>query len=383
MTLCILGAEPLDKLQEYVLDMFAEVPNKNIDYINFEKNPYSEDSFKHSYHVVPIQEVHHLSMNFQLPDYRDFYESNPAHYISHLVGHEGPGSLLSELKAKGWCNGLYSGPKTGARGFQFYTINLDLTEEGVSHSHEILKLCFQYLNLLRSEGVRKWINDELTTLGKINFDYKDKEKPISYVTTISGDMHVFKMEHALSGNYLMTKFEPDVINEILDQLRPEKMKVTLISKHFDGKTDLTEKWYGTQYKKEKIDEGNLEDLKNCGLNPAFKLPEKNEFIPNDLSLVKYENGVEKFPTIVYKSPITRLWYKGDDKFLLPKASGKFDLKSPFVTLDPKHYNMSALFIDLLSDSLTEYTYAAELAGLKYRINLNNYGIQVNFERFFQ
>ena len=32
-------------------------------------------------------------------------------YISHLLGHEGEGSVLSYLKAKGWANELSAGPQ--------------------------------------------------------------------------------------------------------------------------------------------------------------------------------------------------------------------------------------------------------------------------------
>lgn len=31
------------------------------------------------------------------------------HYVSHLIGHEGAGSLLSALKARGWATGLSAG----------------------------------------------------------------------------------------------------------------------------------------------------------------------------------------------------------------------------------------------------------------------------------
>ncbi len=55
----------------------------------------------------------------------------PAHYLGHLVGHEGSGSLLSELKAKGWVNTLCGGAKEGAKGFMFFIINVDLSEEGL------------------------------------------------------------------------------------------------------------------------------------------------------------------------------------------------------------------------------------------------------------
>jgi len=37
-------------------------------------------------------------VTFQLPPLRRYYTTKPDHYISHLVGHEGPGSLLSALK---------------------------------------------------------------------------------------------------------------------------------------------------------------------------------------------------------------------------------------------------------------------------------------------
>ena len=241
--------------------------------------------------------------------------------------------------------------------------------------NEILKLCFQYLTLLRNEGPQEWIQNELKELGEMKFMYKDKEDPIKYVSNLTSDMHVFKMKDVLSGNYLITKFEPKLINEIYEFLKPEFMKVFAVSKKYEGKAEKTERWYGTQYSTEKLDNGLLTDLKNCGMNDVFKLPLRNDFIPEDFSLV-YENKVDQIPIIIHKTPITRLWFKGDDKFLLPKASIKYEFRNPIVNIDPKHYNMTALFIDLLYDSLTEYTYAADLAGLRYNLSQTNYGIQV-------
>lgn len=72
--------------------------------------------------------------------------------MSHLLGHEGEGSLLSFLKAKGWCNSLVSGGKAGARGFCFFNVCVDLTEEGLNHIDDIIKLVFQYINMIKKEG---------------------------------------------------------------------------------------------------------------------------------------------------------------------------------------------------------------------------------------
>ncbi len=380
MTLCLLGAEPLDTMQEYIENMFVDVKNKKQERLTYDPKPYSTDSLADITYVVPIQDTHFVNVLFQIPDYIDNYGSNPGRYICHLIGHEGPGSLLSKLKAKGWCNGLYAGPKNGARGFQFFTISLDLSEDGMDHFDKILILCFQYLNMLRKKGSQNWIQDELGDLLKMQFMHTDEEDPIAYVSRLTSDMHVFKMEHWLSGHYLTTKFEPNLINEVLDHLKPELMKVFAISKKYEGKTDKTEKWCGTQYRTEKMSKDLLEKLKNCDLNYAFKLPLPNDFIPQDFSIIKNENGVNKVPSVIKKSPITRLWYKGDDKFLLPKASVKFEFRNPITNIDPKYYNMTSLYIDLLCDSLTEYTYSADMAGLRYSLNQSNYGIQVRFQQ---
>ena len=51
--------------------------------------------------------------------------------------------------------------------------------------------------------------------------------------------------------------------------------------------------------------------------------------------------------------------------------------SPLAYRDPLHCNMNRLFVMLLKDSLTEYAYDAELAGLKYNVDVSIYGINVS------
>ena len=49
-----------------------------------------------------------------------------------MTGHEGPGSLLSLLKAKGWVNELSAGDFGGEVGlFSFFKITLDLSVAGM------------------------------------------------------------------------------------------------------------------------------------------------------------------------------------------------------------------------------------------------------------
>jgi insulysin len=70
-----------------------------------------------------------------------------------LIGHEGKGSLLSELKSLRWANSLIGGLKGGSKGFAFFIVNLDLTEEGLEHIDEIIDLVFVFNNSMLSYRV--------------------------------------------------------------------------------------------------------------------------------------------------------------------------------------------------------------------------------------
>jgi insulysin len=62
----------------------------------------------------------------------------PSSFISHFIGHEGRGSVLSYLKGKGWVNSLRAGPFHPAAGFDAFKITVDLTPEGLGELHLIL-----------------------------------------------------------------------------------------------------------------------------------------------------------------------------------------------------------------------------------------------------
>lgn len=64
-----------------------------------------------------------------------------------MIGHEGKGSILSELKSRGWSNSLLAGHNTLARGFGFFDIMVDLTQEGFENIDEITNIIFQVRNI--------------------------------------------------------------------------------------------------------------------------------------------------------------------------------------------------------------------------------------------
>ncbi|XP_030424790.1 insulin-degrading enzyme isoform X2 [Gopherus evgoodei] len=381
MAICVLGRESLDELTGLVVKLFSEVENKNVPLPEFPEHPFQEEHLRQLYKVVPIKDIRNLCVTFPIPDLQKYYKSNPGHYLGHLIGHEGPGSLLSELKAKGWVDTLFGGQKEGARGFMFFIINVDLTEEGLLHVEDIILHMFQYIQKLRVEGPQEWVFQECKDLNAVAFRFKDKEEPRGYTSKLGGILHYYPIEEVLAAEYLLEEFRPDLIEMVLDKLRPENVRVAIVSKSFEGKTDRTEEWYGTQYKQEAISDEVIQKWQNADLNGKFKLPMKNEFIPTNFEILPLEKDAPQYPALIKDTAMSKLWFKQDDKFFLPKACLNFEFFSPFAYVDPLHCNMAYLYLELLRDSLNEYTYAAGLAGLYYCLQNTVYGMYLSVEGY--
>uniref|UniRef100_A0A8C1QB43 Insulin-degrading enzyme n=1 Tax=Cyprinus carpio TaxID=7962 RepID=A0A8C1QB43_CYPCA len=357
MGFCVLGRESLDDLTSMVVKLFGEVENKNVPLPEFPSHPFQEEHLRQFYKVVPIKDIRNLYVTFPIPDLQKYYKSNPGHYLGHLIGHEGPGSLLSELKAKGWVNTLVGGQKEGARGFMFFIINVDLTEEGLLHVEDIIFHMFQYIQKLRTEGPQEWVFQECKDLNTVAFRFKDKERPRGYTSKVAGLLHV----------------------ELVGLLY--FILVAVVSKSFEGQTDRTEEWYGTQYKQEAITDEAIKKWQNADLNGKFKLPMKNEFIPTNFEIYPLEKDPPSVPTLIKDTAMSKVWFKQDDKFFLPKACLNFEFFSPFAYVDPLHCNMAYLYLELLKDSLNEYAYAAELAGLNYDLQNTVYGMYLSVKGY--
>uniref|UniRef100_A0AAX7VC14 Insulin-degrading enzyme n=1 Tax=Astatotilapia calliptera TaxID=8154 RepID=A0AAX7VC14_ASTCA len=381
MGLCVLGRESLDELTAMVVKLFGEVENKNVPIPEFPEHPLQEEHLKKFYKVVPVKDIRKLYVTFPIPDLQKYYKSKPGRYLGHLIGHEGPGSLFSELKSKGWVDTILGGHKEGARGFMFFNIKMDLTEEGLLNIEDIIFHMFQYIQKLRSEGPQEWVFNEYKDLKKVAFRFKDKERPRDYTSKIAGLLQHYPLEEVLSAEYFLEDFKPDLIEMVLDKLRPEHVRVIVVSKSFEGQTDITEEWYGTQYKQEAISEETIKKWANADLNGKFKLPMKNEFIPTNFEIYPLEKDSPSVPTLIKDTAMSKVWFKQDDKFFLPKACLNFEFFSPFAYVDPLHCNMAYLYLELLKDSLNEYAYAAELAGLNYELQNTAYGMHLSVKGY--
>ena len=55
------------------------------------------------------------------------FRMKPTRFISHCIGHEGPGSILALLKNRGWATELGAGTSTQSTYWALFEIGIQLT----------------------------------------------------------------------------------------------------------------------------------------------------------------------------------------------------------------------------------------------------------------
>ncbi|XP_035713273.1 insulin-degrading enzyme [Folsomia candida] len=382
MSLVVLGSETLDELQRLVEDRFLEVDNRDVEAPFWKESPYGADQLQVYLQVVPVKEVRQLHLIFPTPDTTPHYKASAEGYLSHLIRHEGRGSLMSLLKEKNWVNHLEAGSHVPARGFGIFKIAVDLTDEGLQNTDNIVESVFQYLQMLQEHGPQLWVWEEMKDVSAMLFRFKEKERPQSLVSRLSSIMHSYPLEDVLSAGYILTEYKPSLIKEILDALTPENVRVIVVSKEFEDNPIYHEAWYGVKYNYDKIEPETIQKWRNCGRNDRLKMPSKNEFIPSVFDLKKREEQFSEsrtkgiIPKIIQNTPLSRVWFLQDNEFLVPKAVVRAEIFSPLPLIEPLNANLNHMLVALIKDLLTEYSYAASVAGLHYVIADSVYGLEI-------
>uniref|UniRef100_A0A8C5R6R6 Nardilysin convertase n=1 Tax=Leptobrachium leishanense TaxID=445787 RepID=A0A8C5R6R6_9ANUR len=388
MTLAVQSKESLDTLEEWVREIFCNVPNNGLHKPDFShlSEPFNTPGFNSLYRVVPIKNVHSLTITWALPTQEKYYKVKPLHYISWLIGHEGKGSVLSLLRKKCWALALFGGnSETGFEQnttYSVFSISITLTDAGYEHFYEVTHIVFQYLKMLQQQGAQERIFREIQKIEANEFHYQEQTDPIEYVESICENMQLFPKEDFLTGDQLLFEYHPDVIEEALNSLTPQKANLLLLSPFNEGKCHLKEKWFGTQYSTEDIDV-KWKDLwaSDFALNPDLHHPAENKFIATDFSLKTPDTRDTEYPQKILDTDQGSLWYKKDTKFKIPKAYIRFHLISPLIQQSPENLVLFDIFLNILAHTLAEPAYEADVAQLEYKLVAGEHGLVLKVKGF--
>jgi len=379
MSLAIVGKESLDELEEMATSLFSGVKNKSVTAATWPDHPFHANKANFT-HVTSVKDCFELNMTWPMPDVSSEYRVGADRWVSHLLGHEGPGSLLSYLKKEGLVDSICAGYSAHARGLGFFTLTSSLTEEGVEQVDDVIKAVFQYIQLLQATEPQQWMFDENRDINATEFMYKNKERPISLVNALTSAAMKVPPEDLLNHAYVLSEFSPEKIKALQNALTVDSVKIALLTQKHKDVCIQSEKWYGTNYCQKPLSEDQLKKWRSPEPNPELVLPKPNEFVATDFNLCA-EEGASKLPKLIHDDLMAKVWYKQDDYFKLPKSSVSMRVTGTGTYTDPHTANLMHMYREILADNLNEFAYDAELAGINYSVKDAREGITISVYGF--
>ncbi|CEL63782.1 insulysin [Rhizoctonia solani AG-1 IB] len=385
MKLVVLGTESLDDLTNMVVREFSAVKNRGLGRTPLMlEDPRGTEHNGIIVYAKTVMDFRALEVSWSCEWQNPQYLTKPATILGHLLGHEGPGSIHAYLKNKGWISYLSAGIHGGGRGFSFFKITTVLTKDGMDHHKEVLLTLYRYLEYLKASSLPAYIHEENKIIAESRFRFAEKRSAEKYVSSLSERLSgPYPRDLALCAEQLVWEWDEPALRSLLNSFTVERSRVMIMAK--EGLPEgawVNEKWYGTEYWTEAIPAALIEEAKMLDDFHGMYIPKPNEFIPKnfDVERATVETPSKK-PIKLRNTELSTIWHKKDDQFWIPRARIILRLLNPICNATPRHSLLSRMFVDLVKDTLTEFTYDAELAGMKYSIMCDGPSIVVVSEGY--
>lgn len=376
MRLAILSRISLDEQERLVRELFSKVNNNNRAELVYDSQIFDEQALPQLITVEPVQDIRTLTLNFAVPSGFDFWRSKPDSLLASLIGDEGPGSLLSLLKDKGYATALSAGNYNLSFAGEF-GINITLTDKGLAQVNDVIGLFFSYVARLKQRGLPRYYYDERRQLAQIAYDYRDPMTGMSAVSWYTSKMQRFPALDALRNSMLYFDYRPDDFKLFLDRLSPLKLKAIVSAKGVA--TDKVEKFYGVKYGVTKFKPAVYRLWQKPVDYKELHYPPPNPYLPEDLKILADEKVAVPYKLLDSKQGV--LWFQQDSEFRLPKAQLYLNVLSDQVNASPRAKLLSILYLRSLRESINEWLYQILLAGINIGLARNDFGISIDISGY--
>ena len=373
MRLVVLGTESLDALEAMAKASFSEVPAGDVVHDSVNVPMFPQSLLPSVVGIEPTAANRSLEIIFPIGDYTKQYLSDPARYLGHLLGHEGPTSLLAQLKREGLAESLSAGASFRWRGGALFYIDIKLTEAGIEARNRIVQMTHSALAQLREDGAQSWVFDELKQLSDLNFRFQEKGEPIGYVSRLASSMHDFPVRDWLRGGTYLEQFDAALTQSLLDSMSADKALVTL---SYPGiQTNTLSPNYQTPYALVSGEDLAMPLSADDAALANIGLPAPNAFIAENVDVVSLSEKATSLPVMTSDQSVN-VWFQHDDEFEVPKGALNVNFRSAKVGQSVEVDTALELYTALVSDQANDFAYAAQIAGLQSSVYRHSRGISL-------
>lgn len=374
MTLCMVSALPVSEQERLVRQAFANLPTHLPIKPPLQIPLYLAEHQGICLNIQPHKPSQRLVLSFALPDIHPWYRFKIVSFVAHLLGDEGPGSLLSSLKQQGLVNSLSAGGGIDGSNYKDFSLAFDLTAHGLDGVMTILEACFGYFSLLRASPFPAQQFQERQRLVQWSYLYQEPRSTQQFASDLAVNMQHYTIEDYLFGDYRMEEPPQSLYRQLLGYFRADNLRLMLIAPEVE--VDQQARWYHTPYGVDQLPPELLAQLAACQPQPQMQLPAPNPYIVGHLNLLPVQKH-QQVPELLHDSTSLRIWYKADTEFHSPKGHVFVQLTLPISIQSRSSLAQTKLWLELLLDAVNERLYAATTAGLSYNLYVQQHGITLH------
>lgn len=185
--------------------------------------------------VIPLVESRTLKIFSLVPPMDDMVlrESRIFRVLSHLVGHESPGSLHHLLMEEGWINSLASGTGISTTDFCLTNIAITLTPKGMKERDQVLSKTWEWFSLIKDavindeHGLIEQYHNELKTITETSFKFREMGDPTDFCSSAAEKLFDNEPSKILLGSAEVGDYDVEVARAFLERLTPQNSLVVI------------------------------------------------------------------------------------------------------------------------------------------------------------
>ena len=120
-----------------------------------------------------------LKMRWTVPPVLTRADGTPSRLLSHIIGHEGEGSLHAALKSAGLIQALSAGTSTSHDDFSVFAVTISLTTKGLQEWTTVVEAVFRIIQRVKAASAVELaeIWSEMVQMSEIRFRFLEKSRP--------------------------------------------------------------------------------------------------------------------------------------------------------------------------------------------------------------
>ena len=381
MHLVVVSPLALDALIPLVVQDFSKVPNRKISQDVVYPCMASNQQIGHLIYIKPIKDLKLLSLTWEIPAEFSFdLDKKAAELIAYALGNGSENSLLELLKKEKVAESLKVSQDNYGKKQALFSIDIQLTEEGIHQIDTVILRCFQALSQLKEQGIPAYLFEEMQKMAKIKYQYQSREEAFNFVMEQARFLMDEDLETFPEKTQIPTTYDPAFVAAFLNILQANTCLFFVLADPAKTgiSTDTTEKWMAAEYAIKDISKTSLLAWNQAVSHPQMTLPPPNPYLPEHLALVadSAQEATALRPKLLVDDETSKIYFAKDSQYLVPEVAAIFSFKSPLLNGTARAQALTDLFLKSLVDELSTPLFFARTAGLDSSFGQEDFKLQL-------